>query len=92
MNLSLTAGDAATLYGVINDPDQPISRIYARDRRGNCDIKLPGSVADSLRNVTSVDPSGVAVGMAVVDGRVQPVTLHRPAANEADSCSERKSR
>lgn len=81
--LDLNAGDADTLYGFVTDPDKSGSRIYARDRRSNSDVKLPGNVADSLRFVTSVDPSGTAAGMGVVDGRFQPVKLHRPAASKA---------
>lgn len=81
--MTLNAGDADTLYGFVTDPDKSVSRIYARDRRSNSDVKLPGNVADSLRFVTSVDPSGTAVGMGVVDGRLQPVKLHRPAASKA---------
>lgn len=80
--LTLIAGDADTLYGFVNDPDQAVSRIYARDRRSNSDVKLPVNVADSLRFVTSVDPSGTAVGMGVVNGRLQPVKLHRPALSK----------
>ncbi|WP_271007201.1 hypothetical protein [Paucibacter sp. B51] len=81
--LTLNTGDSDTLYGFVNHPDRTVSRIYARDRRSNSDIKLPAKVADSLRFVTSVDPSGIAVGMGVVDGRFQPVKLCRPAASKA---------
>jgi hypothetical protein len=81
--LTLNAGDADTLYGFVTDPDQNVTRIYARDRHSNSDLKLPGNVADSLRFVTGVDRSGTAVGMGVVNGRFQPVKLHRPAAREA---------
>ncbi|KQV53188.1 hypothetical protein ASC95_10510 [Pelomonas sp. Root1217] len=81
--LTLNAGDADTLYGFVTDPDQNVTRIYVRDRHSNSDLKLPGNVADSLRFVTGVDPSGTAVGMGVVNGRFQPVKLHRPAASEA---------
>lgn len=81
--LTLNAGDADTLYGFVDDPDKSVSRIYAHDRRSNSDVKLPGNVADSLRFVTSVDPSGTAAGIGVIDGRFQPVKLHRPAASKA---------
>ncbi|WP_457321405.1 hypothetical protein [Roseateles sp. P5_E11] len=81
--LTLNAGDVDTLYGFVTDPDQNVTRIYARDRHSNSDLKLPGNVAGSLRFVTGVDPSGTAVGMGVVNGRFQPVKLHRPAASEA---------
>lgn len=83
LRLTLIAGDADTLYGFVTDTDKDVTRIFARDRRSNSDVKLPGNVADSLRFVNRVDPSGTAVGMGVVNGRLQPVKLHRPAASNA---------
>ncbi len=81
--LTLNAGDVDTLYGFVNYPDRLVSRIYARDRRSNRDVKLPGDIADSVRFVTGTDSGGMAVGMGVLEGRLQPVRLHWPAAREA---------
>ena len=82
-SLTLNVGSADVLYGFINDPDRSTSRLFARDIRSNGDLTLPVGIADSLRFVTGVGPDGTAIGIGVLQGRLQPVRLKLRAASEA---------